>query len=136
DLWEINELQELLNNSYTRQLVPEAQSAIGWVNGNLYTQTTEVFGILPVPSDVQTSAGMTPFDPTNPPQSHLYLAKKQGTRFTVLTLHTDDEKKWFSRFMRTESAFSSPRGPDWPNATQSGIRVLMERHYSISFQNI
>lgn len=79
DLWVINELQELLNNSYTRQLVPEAQSAIGWVNGNLYTQTTEVFGILPVPSDVQTSAGMTPFDPTNPPQSHLYLAKKQGT---------------------------------------------------------
>jgi hypothetical protein len=118
DLWVINELQELLNNNCTRQLVPLAQPMVGWVNGNLYTQTTEVFGILPIPSDVQTSAGMIPFDPENPPQSHSYLAKKQGTRFAVLTLHTDDEKKQFSSFMKNESAFTSRRGPDWPNAAR------------------
>lgn len=118
DLWLINELQQLLNHDLTRKLIPSSQPAAGWVNGNLYTQTTEVFGILPIPAIVQTSAGMNPFDPSNRPKLHSFLAEKQGTRYAVLTLHTEDEKTQFSDFMRTESAFSSSRGPDWPSAVR------------------
>ena len=35
----------------------------GWVNGNLYTPTTEVLGILPIPDTVRTSSGMAMYVP-------------------------------------------------------------------------
>jgi hypothetical protein len=35
----------------------------GWVNGNLYTPTTEVLGILPIPDTVRISSGMAMYVP-------------------------------------------------------------------------
>jgi hypothetical protein len=48
----------LLNDSTIKQLIPEIVSLGGWVNGSLYLQTIEIFGILPVPPPVQTAIGM------------------------------------------------------------------------------
>lgn len=109
DLWLINELHELRNHHLTRLTIPESTTATGWVNGDLYVQTTEVYGILPVPDNVQLSAGMLVYDRahSSPPQRHHYLAKKQNTRFAVLTLHTDEEKKLFSSMMREDVTFAS-----------------------------
>lgn len=118
DLWLINERQTLLNSDIIQKLVPGTQSLAGWVNGGLYVQTTETFGILPVPFNVQLSTGLLPSDSQTPAKKHSYLAKKQNTRFAVLTLHTDEEKKLFSQLMRDESAFKRERGPDWPTAVR------------------
>ena len=109
DLWLINELHELQNHHLTRLTIPESTTATGWVNGDLYVQTTEVYGILPVPDNVLLSAGMLAYDRAHPslPQRHHYLAKKQNTRFAVLTLHTDEEKKLFSSMMSEDVTFAS-----------------------------
>ena len=66
DLWLINELHELQNHHLTRLTIPESKMATGWVNGDLYVQTTEVYGILPVPDSVQLSAGMLAYERTHP----------------------------------------------------------------------
>ena len=116
DLLLINKLQQLINHELTQKLIPSGQPAAGWVNGNLYVQTAEVFGILPIPAIIQTSAEMNPFDLSNKPKLPSFLAEKQGTCYAVLTLHTEDEKTQFSDFMRTESVFSSSRGSNWPTA--------------------
>jgi hypothetical protein len=108
----------LLNSDIIRKLVPTSSTLKGWVNGNLYVQTTETFGILPVPSNVQESTDILPFDPNLVLKRHGYLARKQGTRFAVLTLHTDEEKKLFSRLMNTENSFKRPQGPDWAIAVR------------------
>lgn len=67
DFWLLNEHQQLLNSELTQELVPGSTPLAGWVNGNLYIQTTEVFGILPVPLNIQMSTGMIPHDPANVP---------------------------------------------------------------------
>ena len=116
DLLLINKLQQLINHELTQKFIPSGQPAAVWENGNLYVQTAEVFGILPIPAIIQTSAGMNPFDLSNKPKLPSFLAEKQGTRYAVLTLHTEDEKTQFSDFMRTESVFSSSCGSNWPTA--------------------
>jgi hypothetical protein len=89
-----------------------------WVNGNLYVQTTEVFGILPIPDPVQAFSGILKYDEQIKPQQYAYLASKQATRFAVLGVHTSDEKTLFSRFMLTEPVFMKEGGPDWPTAVR------------------
>jgi hypothetical protein len=113
DLWLINERQMLLNYSTIRQLIPEVVPLGGWVNGNLYLQTTEIFGILPVPPPVQTAIGMLVYTPDLPPVKHGYLAKKQNTRFAVLAVHTQAEKSLFHRFMTSDTTFKREGGPDF-----------------------
>ncbi|EDR10701.1 uncharacterized protein LACBIDRAFT_324541 [Laccaria bicolor S238N-H82] len=55
-IWITNSIQEHLI-SLQDTLVDPIQIS-GWVNGNLYTPTTEVLGILPIPDIVRTSSGM------------------------------------------------------------------------------
>jgi len=114
----INERQSLLNSEKIHQLVPKSQPVARWVNGNLYVQTTEVFGILPIPDPVQAFSGILKYDKQIKPQQYAYLASKQATRFAVLGVHTSDEKALFSRFMLTEPVFMKEGGPDWPTAVR------------------
>ncbi|KAF8876293.1 hypothetical protein CPB84DRAFT_1852998 [Gymnopilus junonius] len=118
DLWLINERQSLLNSEKIRQLIPKSQPVARWVNGNLYVQTTEVFGILPVPDPVQTLSGILKYDQELKPEQYSYLASKQDTRYAVLMVHTTEEKNLFAKLMRTEPVFMREGGPDWPSAVR------------------
>ncbi len=80
-------------------------------------QTTEVFGILPIPTTLIESADMLPSDATHPPKRYSYLARRQGTQFAVLTLHTDDEKALFSDFIAHSQVFNSSQ-PNWSLAAK------------------
>ena len=61
----------------TSRVILDSKPLAGWVNGNLYKPTTEVFGILPVPNDVCQESGMQEFDPNF--HYNGFLASKQGT---------------------------------------------------------
>ncbi len=105
----------------TSDIVPDSHQKVGWVNGNLYQRTAEVYGILPIPEDVRTISGMLPYDMTLPgSQCHRYLAQKQGTRKAVLPLHSVTEYQLFSKLIKEHPAFNVPdsREPDWSRAVK------------------
>lgn len=91
------------------------------MNGNLYVKSEEVFGILPIPRDVQIEAGMQPHHISlDRPAHHAFLASRQGTRKAVLPVHTPAEYKLFSKLMRDEPTFNQRDGePDW----EQGVRI-------------
>ncbi len=99
----------------TEDIIPEARQLSGWVNGNLYSRTTEVFGILPIPEDVRIASGMQKYIAgLDSKQRHGFLASKQGARKAVLPLHTAAEYLLFKRLMQDEPAFNQQTGdPDW-----------------------
>ena len=134
DLWLLNERQHLLNSDLTQELVPGATPLAGWVNGDLYVQTTEVFGILPVPSNVQTSAGMLPFDPTNIPPKHGYLARKQGTLYAVLTVHPAKEATPFSEFRKNDSADREPHCEELRELTMLLLKAKREQELTAGWR--
>ena len=108
------------------ELVPDARQISGWVNGNLYQQTSEVFGILPIPDDIRSNSGMQPFVPaTDFSQQHSWIAKKHGTRKPVLPLHSSVEYRCFSALMQESAAFN-PRSdcePNWKEAVKIWNRI-------------
>uniref|UniRef100_A0A8H7Y1A9 3'-5' exonuclease n=1 Tax=Psilocybe cubensis TaxID=181762 RepID=A0A8H7Y1A9_PSICU len=118
-IWIINKLQEL-TISLDNILINPVQID-GWVNGNLYSPTTEVLGILPIPESIRTATGMLPYNSNtvipNQPQMHQYLANIQGTRKPVLPVHTATEKKLFHDLIKSHAAFSPVSGePQWRDA--------------------
>ncbi|KAF9000804.1 hypothetical protein BDZ89DRAFT_1170255 [Hymenopellis radicata] len=143
DPWLINQRQLLLNSEEVRSLVPASKPVAGWVNGDLYEPTTEVFGILPIPSGVQTASDILPYDPSDPPKKYAYLARRQGTRFAVLNVTTEDEKRAFSSKMRSNEAFSGEAGPLWARAVKhwnhdaDGKTVFykLEEHLKTQYSN-
>ncbi|KAF6743937.1 hypothetical protein DFP72DRAFT_1079352 [Ephemerocybe angulata] len=118
DIHLINKCQELLNSSRIHAAVPSSTPVGNWVNGNLYVRTTEVFGILPVPDDVRLVSGLLSYDDEAPPKIQQYLAKRQGTKYAVITVHTDPERKLYSSLMQTDPSFTREGGPDWAKGTR------------------
>ena len=104
----------------TSRVIPGSKPLAGWVNGNLYKATTEVFGILPLPNDVHQESSMQEFDPNfDYDQCHGFLASKQGTQKPVLHIHNNMEHKLFKTLMAEESSFNNATGPSWNIAEQS-----------------
>ena len=59
----------------TSRVIPGSKPLAGWVDGNLYKPTAEVFGILPLPNDVHQESSMQEFDPNfDYNQFHGFLA--------------------------------------------------------------
>ncbi len=108
---------------------------VGWVNGNLYTPTKEVLGVLPIPDDVRLSAGMNEYIPSLDAQrSHRFLAHLQGTSKPVLPVHTRAERKMFSELMRTHEDFKALGGsPNWKKAVKVWNR-LAEDNPNLSYK--
>lgn len=107
----------------TTALVPDARHISGWVNGNLYQKSTEVFGILPIPENIRANSGMQPFVESidsESPQRYTFLARKHTTRKAVLPLHLPAEYKLFSKLMRENPFFNTRDGhePDWVQAVK------------------
>ncbi|KAJ7579953.1 hypothetical protein C8J56DRAFT_1058250 [Mycena floridula] len=113
DLWLTNRRQRLLNSELIKQLIPSSSPLAGWVNGDLYVQTKEVFGILPIPESVKLSSHIIAYDEQSRPKRFTYLARKQDAHFTVLSVHTTEERQLFSNFMHNDISFSGPSGPDF-----------------------
>ncbi|KAF8056942.1 hypothetical protein FPV67DRAFT_1637573 [Lyophyllum atratum] len=117
-IWVTNELQEKL--IFLEDMLLDSHRITGWVNGNLYQQTSEVSGILPIPDDVRRNSGMSEFDPVlDSKQHHHFLAAMQGTRKPILPIHTLAEKELFSQLMREDESFNSPTSaPNWKQAVK------------------
>jgi hypothetical protein len=116
DVWLINKLQMLLES--TRHLVPDQQTLTGWINGDLYTPAGETIGILPVPDSIRATAEIQSYnqaeDFTN---KHGYLAKQQGTKFAVISVHSTQEKVLFKKLMQEDPNFTGTNSsPDWKKA--------------------
>lgn len=92
----------------------------GWVNGNLYTPTNEVIGILPIPDDIRSLSAMAPYiAELDYDQKHRFLAEMQGTRKPVLPVHTSYEKQVFRQLMNSDPVFSPKSGePRWRDAVK------------------
>ena len=104
----------------TSRVIPDSKPLAGWVNGNLYKPTSEVFGILPVPDDVRQESGMQAFDSDfDYKQRHGFLASKQGTRKPVLPIHTNTEHKLFKMLMANDPSFNCDNGPSWKLAVRT-----------------
>src|SRR5208282_1011789 len=72
-IWIMNELQEL--HVFLQDVLVGSPKITGWINGNLYTPSKEVFGILPIPEDVCKNVGMAEFQPSlDSKQKHHFLA--------------------------------------------------------------
>lgn len=117
-IWITNALQETL--CLVRHLLVNPHETIGWVNGNLYQPTTEVAGVLPIPSQVRSSLGMGTYKSSlHSKQRHYFLASMQGTRKPVLPIHNSQERDLFRDFMTGDSGFNDPvSGPNWEHAVR------------------
>ena len=90
DVWLINQEQSLIEQ--THELAPDSIQLTGWVNGDLYTQSNETIGILPIPDSTRGSANMLAFNPiTDNKSKQVFLAQEQGTKFAVISVHTKEE---------------------------------------------
>ena len=103
----------------TSRVIPDSKPLAGWINGNLSKPTHEVFGILPVPADVQHESGMQEFNSDlDYDQCHGFLASKQGTRKPVLPFHNDPERDLFRKLISEDPSFNNANGPLWKLAVK------------------
>ncbi|KAG6835921.1 hypothetical protein H0H93_013330 [Arthromyces matolae] len=126
-IWITNKLQEML--ALVQHMLICPPQIHGWVNGNLYLQTNEVAGILPIPVAVQTQAAMGRYIASaHGKQPHYFLASMQGTRKPVLPVHNSQERKLFHDFMSGNNGFNHPTtGPNWDVAVQLWNNVAETR---------
>ena len=118
DIWTYDTLQ--LKIEKTRDVVPTSYVIKGWTNGLLYQPTSEVSGILPIPSSIQINAGLQAIihNPTSK-LPHQYLANCEGTQFAVIGIHSPTEKKLFSQLTKENPSFNhDKKDPDWKAAIQ------------------
>jgi hypothetical protein len=90
----------------------------GWVNGNNFIQSTEAFGILPLPMEQHNKLSMLIFNPqfaTGTKLRHRYLAEKQNTRIAVLPVHTKSERLLFKALLLSPqgSFAAADHEPNW-----------------------
>jgi hypothetical protein len=118
-IWTTNTLQERLLYLRDRFINP-CEIKPGWINGNLYIQTEERLGILPLPEDVRRSSGMAEYNPNlDTKHPHCYLARMQGTLKAILPIHTTEEHALFRKLMIEDPAFNSKTtGPSWKLAVR------------------
>jgi hypothetical protein len=89
-------------------IVPLSGYLNGWVNGNLYHQTDEQFGIVPISHDLikPEITGMLPFDKDLPASArYQFLAQQQGTKFAVTTVCHLEEQKLFGELKKSFKEF-------------------------------
>ena len=92
---------------------PHPNPLQGWVNGQLYVQTQEQFGIAITPDSVISDNGMQPYNPDPSLSNSMkfqFLAQQQNTRFAITMVCHDAEKKLFTRFKQENNpAFAKNR---------------------------
>jgi hypothetical protein len=113
----LDRLQLLLEE--TRHLVPKSPILKGWINSNLYLPAGETIGILPLPEKTRFEAGILDHNEIIDAKfTHSYLAKQQGTKYAVITVHSVAEKFHFAELMRTLPAFVNTTSPNWKQGSK------------------
>jgi hypothetical protein len=120
DIWTKNRISYLLDLTSTKfKSLPATFGPGGWVNGNNFVRSTEVFGILPMPEQLRDNVGMTPYNPQFAQEHkihHQYLAMRQNTQFAVLPIHTKAERALFKLLLNeAQGVFTGRKEPNWPN---------------------
>ena len=88
DVWLTNNLLVLLKA--TKCLIPDSVPLTGWVNGDLYTPGGETITILRIPDSTCAYLDLQLFDPSGDEKlEHKFLARCQGTKYTVISIHTN-----------------------------------------------
>src|SRR5208283_277530 len=118
DIWTRNRISHLLDMTSGKfTSVPPNFGPGGWVNGNQYVQSKEVFGILPLPEISRRSLGMLVYHPDFAKEKkirHNYLATKQNARFAILPIHTKEERALFRLLIADLNGFfAGKKEPDW-----------------------
>lgn len=117
NIWITNEIQELL--VYLEEFFTNVPATTGWVNGNLYTATKEMAGVLLISPNIHELSGMAGYEPTlDSQQSYGFLANLQGTRKPILPVHSPNERQLFQKLLHKNNAFNSPSGPNWKQAVK------------------
>lgn len=117
----------------TQHLIPGQDVMTGWINGWLYSPTSERIGIAQVPERLRIAADMKPYVNEamegNPLQ---FLAKCQGTLYPITPIATNVEKQLFGDL---KSSMESLKNNDfrtastlWNNMYVDGKNV----HYKVS----
>ena len=118
DIWIRNRISHLLDTLFQKfRVLPASFGPGGWVNGNNYVRSTEVFGILPLSDQFRASLSMLPHHPQFAKDQHIrhgYLAAHQNTRVAVLPIHTTAERALFKALLAdSEGLFSGRKEPNW-----------------------
>jgi hypothetical protein len=101
-----NEIRELEIHLQEKCRLVNVSSSSGWVNGNLYKDSNEFIGILPIPIEVQQEYGMQRFDKSlHQHQKQSFLAEQQNTRHPVLPIVEPEEKQLFHRLTGQDAIF-------------------------------
>ncbi|TFY78505.1 hypothetical protein EWM64_g5507 [Hericium alpestre] len=98
DIWTLNCISELQDQTSHLFVNHAKQPLRGWVNGNHYEPSTKHFGILPLSPAVWHKLGMLEYNATHATEMgirHADLASQQGTRFAVLPIHTSEERAFY-----------------------------------------
>ena len=118
DIWNKNKISDLLDILVCRFTTPPKDLGPGgWVNGNKYVRSQESFGVLPIAEEVQTKLGMLVYHPAYASTLKIrypYLAARQGTRTTVVPIHTKAERILFKMLVHEKDGlFAGEREPNW-----------------------
>jgi len=112
DIWLINHLQ--LQLEATKHLILDSQALTGWINGDLYTPAGERVGILSVPDALRATADIESHQSQDYIYKHAFLAQEQGTKYAVVSIHTNAEKALFKKLIQENSLFGQTNTlPDW-----------------------
>lgn len=91
----INRTGKAYAGSYDIDFPPNFGPQGGWVNGSNYIHSEEVFGILPIPSDMRE-----------------HLASQQNTLNAVVPVHTKAERGLF-KLLVSHLAIAEKHQPNW-----------------------
>jgi hypothetical protein len=109
------ELKNLLHTLLhaTANVIPGQDMMVGWINGWLYAPTEEQICIVCIPHCMHIAADMESFNPGKITQH--FLAQSQSTKFTILPVGTEQQKKHYGEMMRQVPSASSH---DWVAAAK------------------
>jgi hypothetical protein len=118
DIWVQNHISDLLDNLATFfSTCPSNFGPGGWVNGNHYQHTTEIFGVLPMPKLQRDRLSIHAFNleyARGVKIRHQYLATQQNTLVAVLPVHTKAECALFKSLVADpKGLFAKERMPSW-----------------------
>lgn len=117
-IWVTNEIQEL--TLALDGVLINPPNFKGHINGNFYSPTKEVIGVLPVPSDLRARSSIREYTPSiDGKRKFDFLARLQGTAKAVLPIHTTQERALYRQLMQRDPAFNTPSSePQWSEAVK------------------
>ncbi|EPQ50510.1 hypothetical protein GLOTRDRAFT_133880 [Gloeophyllum trabeum ATCC 11539] len=118
DIWVKNRISALLDITSSRfESLPLNFGPGGWVNGDLYAPSTEVFGILALPDYKRLELGMLPYHHQFAIEQkirHRQLAFRQNARIAILPVHTSNERALFKLLITgVHGCFGAQKEPQW-----------------------